>query len=108
VLLALETVAPPRQTRVERLAMPLARDVVRDLAAEHGGCTRERDEAIAAGMGKLLKQARRKKAGEATGTQRPGPASKHPDEDRQLDDHDPDLGCSGGVGDRYCPRRLGS
>jgi integrase len=32
--------------------------------------TRERDEAIAAGMGKLLKQARRKKAGERTGTQR--------------------------------------
>jgi integrase len=32
--------------------------------------TRERDEAIAAGMGKLLRQARRKKAGEGTGTQR--------------------------------------
>jgi hypothetical protein len=32
--------------------------------------TRERAGAIAAGMGKLLKQARRKKAGERTGTQR--------------------------------------
>ena len=32
--------------------------------------TRERDEAIAAGMGKLLKQARRKKAGRESGTQR--------------------------------------
>jgi EmrB/QacA subfamily drug resistance transporter len=32
--------------------------------------TRERDEAIAAGMGKLLKQARRKKAGGGSGTQR--------------------------------------
>jgi hypothetical protein len=32
--------------------------------------TRDRDEAIAAGMGKLLRQARRKKAGERTGTQR--------------------------------------
>ena len=30
----------PRQTRAQRLAMPLARDVVRDLAAEHGGCIR--------------------------------------------------------------------
>jgi hypothetical protein len=29
-----------RQTRAERLAMPLARNVVRDLAAEHGGCVR--------------------------------------------------------------------
>src|ERR1700729_1690299 len=29
-----------RQTRAQRLAMPLARDVVRDLAAEHGACTR--------------------------------------------------------------------
>ena len=31
---------PPRTTRMQRLAMPLARDVVRDLAAEHGGCIR--------------------------------------------------------------------
>ena len=30
----------PRTTRAQRLAMPLARDVVRDLAAEHGGCIR--------------------------------------------------------------------
>jgi len=30
----------PRQTRTQRLAMPLARDVVRDLAAGHGGCIR--------------------------------------------------------------------
>src|SRR5580693_1934349 len=30
----------PRPTRTQRLAMPLARDVVRDLAAEHGGCVR--------------------------------------------------------------------
>ena len=29
-----------RTTRAERLAMPLARDVVRDLAAEHGACLR--------------------------------------------------------------------
>jgi hypothetical protein len=29
-----------RQTRAQRLAMPLARHVVRDLAAEHGGCIR--------------------------------------------------------------------
>jgi hypothetical protein len=28
----------PRPTRTQRLAMPLARDVVRDLAAENGGC----------------------------------------------------------------------
>ena len=31
---------PPRQTRAQRLAMLLARDVVRDLAVEHGGCVR--------------------------------------------------------------------
>src|SRR6266702_5093358 len=30
----------PRTTRAQRLAMPLARDVVRDLAAEPGGCVR--------------------------------------------------------------------
>ena len=30
----------PRTTRAQRLAMPLARDVVRDLAAEHGACIR--------------------------------------------------------------------
>ena len=30
----------PRTTRAQRLALPLARDVVRDLAAEHGGCIR--------------------------------------------------------------------
>jgi hypothetical protein len=30
----------PRTTRAQRLAMPLARDVVRDLAVEHGGCIR--------------------------------------------------------------------
>ena len=29
-----------RRTRAERLAMPLARDVVKDLAAEHGACIR--------------------------------------------------------------------
>jgi replication initiator protein RepSA len=29
-----------RQTRAQRLAMPLARDVVRDLALSHGGCVR--------------------------------------------------------------------
>jgi hypothetical protein len=29
-----------RTTRAERLAMPLARDVVRDLAVSHGGCVR--------------------------------------------------------------------
>jgi replication initiator protein RepSA len=29
-----------RLTRAQRLAMPLARDVVRDLAASHGGCIR--------------------------------------------------------------------
>jgi hypothetical protein len=28
------------QTRAQRLAMPLARNIVRDLAAEHGGCIR--------------------------------------------------------------------
>ncbi len=31
---------PARQTRAQRLAMPLARHVVRDLAAEHGACIR--------------------------------------------------------------------
>jgi hypothetical protein len=30
----------PRQTRTQRLTMPLARDVVRDLAVSHGGCIR--------------------------------------------------------------------
>jgi hypothetical protein len=30
----------PRPTRTQRLAMPLARDVVRDLAAANGGCVR--------------------------------------------------------------------
>jgi hypothetical protein len=30
----------PRQTRTQRLAMPLARDVVRDLAISYGGCVR--------------------------------------------------------------------
>jgi hypothetical protein len=29
-----------RRTRAERLAMPLARDVVKDLAIEHGACIR--------------------------------------------------------------------
>jgi hypothetical protein len=33
-------VTPPRTTRMQRLSMPLARDVVRDLAVEHGGCIR--------------------------------------------------------------------
>jgi hypothetical protein len=33
-------VTPPRLTRSQRLSMPLARDVVRDLAVEHGGCIR--------------------------------------------------------------------
>src|SRR5580698_11174256 len=31
---------PPRTTRTERLSMPLARDVVRALAVEQGGCVR--------------------------------------------------------------------
>ncbi|MGO9082560.1 MAG: replication initiator [Streptosporangiaceae bacterium] len=31
---------PPRATRAQRLAMPLARSAVRDLAAQHGGCIR--------------------------------------------------------------------
>jgi hypothetical protein len=30
----------PRQTRAQRLAMPLARDVVREVAVNHGGCVR--------------------------------------------------------------------
>ena len=30
----------PRTTRAQRLAMPLARDVVRELAVTHGGCVR--------------------------------------------------------------------
>ena len=29
-----------KATRVQRMAMPLAREVVRDLAAEHGACIR--------------------------------------------------------------------
>ena len=29
-----------RTTRAQRLAMPLARDVVRELAITHGGCVR--------------------------------------------------------------------
>jgi hypothetical protein len=29
-----------RTTRAERMAMPLARQVVRDLAVEHGACVR--------------------------------------------------------------------
>ena len=29
-----------RGTRAERLSMPLARDVVKDLAVEHGACIR--------------------------------------------------------------------
>jgi len=33
-------VTPGRTTRAERMAMPLARHVVRDLAAEHGACLR--------------------------------------------------------------------
>ena len=32
--------ATGRLTRAERLSMPLARDVVKDLAAEHGACLR--------------------------------------------------------------------
>jgi hypothetical protein len=32
--------APPRTTRAQRLATPLARDVVKDVAAEHGACLR--------------------------------------------------------------------
>jgi hypothetical protein len=34
------TGTPGRMTRAERMAMPLARNVVRDLAAEHGACLR--------------------------------------------------------------------
>ena len=34
------TGADRRGTRAERMAMPLARDVVKDLAAEHGACQR--------------------------------------------------------------------
>ena len=30
----------PQQTRTQRLAMPLARNVIRDLAIENGGCIR--------------------------------------------------------------------
>ncbi len=30
----------PPLTRAQRLVMPLARDVVRDLAMSHGGCIR--------------------------------------------------------------------
>jgi hypothetical protein len=30
----------PKTTRAQRLAMPLAREVVRDLAVEHGACIR--------------------------------------------------------------------
>jgi hypothetical protein len=33
-------VTAPRTTRAERMAMPLARQVVKDLAAEHGACLR--------------------------------------------------------------------
>src|SRR5437899_6840533 len=33
-------VTPGRTTRAERMAMPLARQVVKDLAAEHGACLR--------------------------------------------------------------------
>src|SRR6266849_51802 len=36
----LVTGADRRGTRAERLAMPLARNVVKDLAAEHGACLR--------------------------------------------------------------------
>jgi hypothetical protein len=35
-----ETTSTTRTTRAERLAMPLARQVVRDLAVEHGACIR--------------------------------------------------------------------
>ena len=34
------TPTAPRTTRAERLAMPLARQVVKDLATEHGACIR--------------------------------------------------------------------
>ena len=34
------TEATSRTTRAQRLAMPLAREVVRDLAVEHGACIR--------------------------------------------------------------------
>ena len=32
--------APAKTTRAQRMAMPLAREVVRDLAVEHGACIR--------------------------------------------------------------------
>ncbi len=35
-----ETASTTRTTRAQRMAMPLAREVVRDLAVEHGACTR--------------------------------------------------------------------
>jgi hypothetical protein len=35
-----ETTAPARATRAQRMAMPLAAQVVRDLAIEHGACIR--------------------------------------------------------------------
>ena len=34
------TGADRQETRAERMAMPLARNVVKDLAAEHGACQR--------------------------------------------------------------------
>ena len=35
-----ETTTTSKTTRAQRLAMPLAREVVRDLAVEHGACIR--------------------------------------------------------------------
>ena len=63
--------------------------------------TRERDQAIAAGMGKLLKQAPAQGQGWRRDRARNGhgPARRHPDHGAGQLDHDPDLGWSGGAGD---------
>ena len=68
---------------MERMGIPAA------LIYQHA--TRERDDAIAAGMGKLLKQARKAKGGGSQARNWHGPASKRPDREPKLDDHVLDL-----------------
>jgi hypothetical protein len=61
--------------------------------------TRERDEAIGAGMGKLLRDARTTARGEAQARNGHAAGSGPPEDRPRPDDHGPDLGRSCGAGE---------
>jgi hypothetical protein len=62
--------------------------------------TRERDETIAAGMGRVLRDTRKKGNGKnRSGTQRHAGTSGHPEDYDLIDDHASGLGTGGGAGE---------